>query len=405
MKTYIKNFILISVMVSLLLFSGCKKNTVDSGGDLPPSSEQPPIEIIPEHNVTVDVVKKEYGTGNGTLSDAIDRAYACVYELKAISQNSYQLGSAVAIFKGRVKKDEEVIDEEVPENTVYLTYFATSLKLIEGALEYKLKGSDGKIYYAEFIGADPNTDIAVLAVEAELPTVEFVDDSDKVRLGDEIFAIGTPFNSGASVVKYSILGAQAHNVQIGKANRELSVLSDTFNDGYVGGAVYVKNDGLFCGVIANITDIETDGYTFVVPSNVVLEISEALAKTNSSTSYGYIEGNYYLGATYEDSKLSSTQYVYISNIDQTGCLYLGGLRELDKITRIAYIPKDASKEEVYADVSTKEAIEEFFASIPNLKLGDTLEFKFIRGGLISTRSIKITQFVYSIIETDSPDDE
>jgi hypothetical protein len=175
--------------------------------------------------------------------------------------------------------------------------------------------------------------------------VEFVDDSDKVRLGDEMFVIGNPLNSGAGVVKYSILGAKEHNVQIGKANRLLCVLSDSFSTGYVGGAVYVKNCGLFSGIIANIDEVETRGYTFVVPSNVVLEIAEALAKTNSSTSYGYIEGNYYLGATYEDSKLSSTQYVYISNIDQTGCLYLGGLRELDKITRIAYIPKDVSKEE------------------------------------------------------------
>ena len=405
MKSFIKKFILVTVILSLLLFSGCKKNNENSGGGDAPPSVQPPVVVTPEQNVTVNVIKKEYGPENGSLSNVTERAYSCVYELKATSENSYQLGSAVAIFKGSVKRNVESVSEEVPENTLYLTYFVTSLKLIENATEYKLKGSDGKTYHAEFIGADPNTDIALLAVEAELSTVEFVDDSNKVMLGEDMFVIGNPLNSGAGVVKHSILGAKAHNVQIGKSSRSLCVLSDSFSIGYVGGAVYVKNCGLFSGIVANVDEVETDGYSFVVPSNVVLEITEALAKTNSSTSYGYIEGNYYLGATYEDSKMSSTQYVYVSDIDETGCLFLGGLKELDRITRIAYIPQGASKEELFADVTTKEAIEEFFASIPNLKLGDTLEFKFVRDGLKLTRSIKVTQFVYSNGEPTLPDNE
>lgn len=398
MNRFLKTAISLLAALAFCVMPACDKNGVDSSTSQSASSSAPPEVIEPVYNVELNATHREYGSSDVSLSVATENAYNAVYEIKATSSTSEALGSAVALFTGTV----ETIDELGEQTVESYTYLATCLSLIEGADEYIVRSSSGISYDAEFIGADPNTDIAVVSVHDIIPVAEIVDDSEKIPLNDEMFVVGIPFNAGAGVLKNTYLGAKEHNVTIGSQVRRLMTISDELNQGYKGGAAYVKNGGVFAGMIAEMGDLDTFGYTFVIPSNIVLDISMALASTHTSTNYGYVEGNFFLGAVFEDSKMSSSQYVYISQIDQTGSLYEGGLRELDKITRIAYIPEGKTAEHSFIEVASSSQVEDFIEGIEDLKIGDVLYFKCIRGGLALTRSIEITQYIYKV---EPPEDD
>ena len=385
-----------------LLFVGCDcgKGGGDNSGSTSDSTSVP-IEIIePTSEIEIEVKTKEYGSENGTVNDAIERAYSAVYELKATSPALEVLCSAVAVFNAVITQTDA---EGVEESGDY-TYFATCLSLIEGATDFTLTSPTGEKITAYFVGADPNTDIALLSAEGRMTPVEFIDDSGKVQLTDQMFVIGIPFNAGAGVVRNTYLGAKEHSVIIGSSSRNLMTVSDELDNGYTGGAAYVKNGGVFVGMIADVGDVETNGYTFVIPSRIVCDISVSLAQTQTETSYGFVEGSYYLGAVFGDSKMSSSPYVYVSSIDDAGCLYKGGLRELDKITRVAYVPYGESAEKSFIEVTSSSQVAEYINAL-QLKIGDKLLFKCIRGGLSTLRSVEITQYIYGETEAPPADDD
>ncbi len=393
---------LLSLIMCMLLtssigaFYACDKN----GGDTQSSSSSsaPPVVVQPIYNIKVDVTLKEYGGDDVPVADAIEQAASTVYGLKASAEGMEVYGSAVAVMTGELHETED--DEQasqtqqVPENTRYFTYFVTCLNLLEEAEEYELTSLDGQTYTAEFIGADPNTNVAILSVEQKLGTATIISDSDDVRLGDEMFAMGFPFNAGTGVLKMTTLGAKQHDVNVGMYTQKLMVLSDELNLGYTGGAAYAVNGAVAAGIITSYDGLDTDGYSFIIPANVAVEIAKGLVTTYSQENFGYIEGNFVLGMAVENATLTSTPYVYISALDQTGSLYLGGMRVGDRITRIGYTPKDGDDEASFAEVTTKDQLEAFIAGLDSLAVGDSLHFRYVRDKMSLSRTVQIKQYIY-----------
>ena len=405
MKKFLSVLFILVLTLCTVAFSACKPKQDDSPviDDPPTGQEEPPVIVVPEYNVIVNIELREYSPVEEDSSTVIERSYATVYGLEAIGEGSVTYGSAVAIACALAETDDEVpsgeegvspadSNEETPENAQYFTYFVTCLSVVEGAAEYNLYSSDGEVYTAEFIGADPNTDIAVLMVHGKFQTAEFVSDSSSVRLGDNMFAVGFPVNAGAGVVKNTTLGAKSHTVNVGPNVYNLMIVSDELNAGYAGGAAYVLNGGAICGLIAMINGVSADGYSFIIPSDTVVSVAKELIGTYGD-GYGYIAGNFYLGATYEDSRMTSTKYVYISSIDTSGSMYLGGMRVGDRITHVDFIPYGEG-EVLSADVSSKAELEAFIRSLTQLKIGDKLSFKYVRDRLSSSRDVSIVQYVY-----------
>lgn len=158
-------------------------------------------------------------------------------------------------------------------------YILTNNHVVEGADEIEVGLSDGKTRYkAKVVGTDPQTDVAVLKVEATgLPALT-LGDSDKLEVGDVVLAIGNPFNVGQTVTQGIISGIgrnQFHMTQF-----EDYIQTDAaINPGNSGGPL-VDAEGRFIGINTFILTggtMANAGVGFAIPVNLARSVMERLA--------------------------------------------------------------------------------------------------------------------------------
>jgi S1-C subfamily serine protease len=154
-------------------------------------------------------------------------------------------------------------------------YIITNLHVIEGGSKIEVTFSDKREYEARTIGVDPNTDLALLKVNArDLPTLSF-GDSDDIRVGEWVLAIGNPFNL-ASTVTAGIVSAKARNINILRDAYAVESFIQTdavVNPGNSGGAL-INSKGELIGINTAIIS-ETggyEGYSFAIPANLVRKV-------------------------------------------------------------------------------------------------------------------------------------
>ena len=116
-------------------------------------------------------------------------------------------------------------------------HIATNYHVVEGADEITVTLHDGREFKAEVVGTDPDTDLAVLKIDANgsLPYVEF-GDSDKVRVGDPVIAIGNPFGLGDTVTA-GIVSAEHRTIGAGRYDDFLQI-DAPINRGNSGGPTF-----------------------------------------------------------------------------------------------------------------------------------------------------------------------
>lgn len=153
----------------------------------------------------------------------------------------------------------------------------TNNHVTEGADQIKVGiGLDGKEYSAKKIGADPGTDLAVLKIDAkDLPILEFAD-SDKVRVGDIVLAVGNPFGLTETVTLGIISGIGRSGMGI--VDYENFLQTDaSINPGNSGGAL-VDVDGKVIGINTAIYSKTggNQGIGFAVPSNLAKEVLQSI---------------------------------------------------------------------------------------------------------------------------------
>ncbi|MFI3263384.1 MAG: Do family serine endopeptidase [Rikenellaceae bacterium] len=154
-------------------------------------------------------------------------------------------------------------------------YIITNNHVIENATELKVTLSDERSYPAKLIGTDPTTDIALIKIDAQdLPTVEF-GDSEKLRLGEWVVAVGSPYGL-SSTVTAGIVSAKSRNLDVIPSQFRIESFIQTdaaVNPGNSGGAL-VNTKGELVGintVIKSPTGSYT-GYSFAVPSTIVKKV-------------------------------------------------------------------------------------------------------------------------------------
>ena len=153
-------------------------------------------------------------------------------------------------------------------------YIITNNHVIDGADELEVTLNDNRKFSARIIGADPMTDIALIKVNAEdLPTIPF-GDSDKLRVGEWVLAVGNPFNL-TSTVTAGIVSAKGRGISVGGASKiESFIQTDAaVNPGNSGGAL-VNTKGELIGINTAIYS-ETGnfaGYSFAVPISIAGKI-------------------------------------------------------------------------------------------------------------------------------------
>ena len=154
-------------------------------------------------------------------------------------------------------------------------YIVTNNHVIEDATKLKVKLNDGRTFDAKLVGTDPTTDVALIKVdEKDLPTIPFGNSND-LRLGEWVLAIGSPFDL-QSTITAGIVSAKAR--QLGVIPDELLVESfiqtdAAVNPGNSGGAL-VNTRGELVGINTVIKSSTGSyiGYSFAVPETIVRKV-------------------------------------------------------------------------------------------------------------------------------------
>lgn len=155
-------------------------------------------------------------------------------------------------------------------------YIVTNNHVIENSTSIEVVLNDRRSFEARLIGADPATDIALLKIEADSLTVIPIGNSDNLKIGEWVLAIGNPFNL-TSTITAGIVSAKARNINIldHKAGAVESFIQTdaAVNPGNSGGAL-INTDGQLVGIntaIASQTGSFT-GYAFAVPVSIVKKV-------------------------------------------------------------------------------------------------------------------------------------
>ena len=212
-------------------------------------------------------------------------------------------------------------------------YIVTNNHVIDKAKEVKVVLNSNKEYSAKVVGVDPTTDLAVLKIEGEnLPSLAFAN-SDEVRLGEWVLAVGNPFNLNSTVTA-GIISAKGRSINIidNQSAIEAFIQTDAaVNPGNSGGAL-INTRGDLIGINTAISTRtgSYEGYSFAVPANIVRKVVDDLTK------YGVVQ-RAYLGVNIADISpelakelsISETQGVYISDVTEGGAAADAGIKKGD----------------------------------------------------------------------------
>ena len=215
-------------------------------------------------------------------------------------------------------------------------YLLTNNHVIAGADDIEVLLADGRQARARVIGADPDSDVAVLKIELDrLPTISF-GDADNIQVGDVVLAIGNPFGVGQTVTS-GIVSALGRN-QLGINTFENFIQTDAaINPGNSGGALVDANGNLL-GINTAIYSRTGGslGIGFAIPVSTARQVMEGLIKDGQVTR-GWIgvEPRDLTAEIAQTLNLPIKEGVLITGVLQSGPAAASGLRPGDVVVKIA----------------------------------------------------------------------
>jgi len=232
-------------------------------------------------------------------------------------------------------------------------FIVTNNHVIAGANEIKVILNDKRTYTAELVGADPQTDLALLRIkEKDLPFMPY-GNSDNVKIGEWCLAVGNPFNL-TSTVTGGIISAKGRNINIlendpahGMFPIESFIQTDAaVNPGNSGGAL-VSTSGELIGINSAIASQNGAyiGYSFAIPVNIVKKVVADLAELGV-VQRAFIGVNIRdIDAKFAEEKgLKNLNGVYVSGLSENGSAEQAGIELGDVITKIEEIGINNSSE-------------------------------------------------------------
>lgn len=279
-------------------------------------------------------------------------------------------------------------------------YIVTNNHVVADANEVTVTFNDRYTAKAKVIGTDPSTDIAVIKIDGEksLPFMEF-GNSDDVRLGQWVLAVGFPLNLDATVTA-GIVSAKGRSLGINKAQSAAAIESfiqtdAAVNPGNSGGAL-VNTGGQLIGINSAIASPTGSyaGYSYAIPSNIVHKVANDLMK------YGSVQRGY-LGINFIDSRMATPEQVAQLGLDKSDGVYVAsvmsnsgaakaGLQKGDFITQINGTPVNSQPE--------------LQGQVARYQPGDNISVTYVRSGKPYTTTIQLTNLngTTDIIKAQSP---
>lgn len=243
-------------------------------------------------------------------------------------------------------------------------YIVTNNHVIANATQLMVTLNNNKTYDAEVVGTDPNTDIALLKIDEEgLPYLAF-GDSDNLKIGEWVLAVGNPFNL-TSTVTAGIVSAKARN--LGR-NQSFIQTDAAVNPGNSGGAL-VNTNGDLIGINTAITSQTGSyiGYSFAVPSNIARKVVQDLLEFGAVLK-GVLGVQTVIPESGEakEKGLDQIEGVYVQSVEEDSGAENAGLQNGDVIKQI-----DEVRVRKFADLT---------GYIASKSPGDVVDVRLERGG-------------------------
>ena len=217
-------------------------------------------------------------------------------------------------------------------------FIVTNNHVISGAKEITVVTANNNEYEAVLIGTDPTTDIALLKIDAEDLKTIVVANSDAVRLGQWVLAVGNPFNL-TSTVTAGIISAKGRDINIIDEQSAIESFIQTdaaVNPGNSGGAL-VNTGGELVGINTAISSRSGsfEGYSFAVPANLVMKVVGDLKEFGRvQRAFMGINYNELNASLSEELKLTINSGVYVANVIEGGAADEAGIKKGDVIINV-----------------------------------------------------------------------
>lgn len=231
-------------------------------------------------------------------------------------------------------------------------YIVTNNHVVKGASKIEIVLNDKRSYVAEVIGTDPTTDLALLKIkETNLPFANY-GNSDAVKIGEWVLAVGNPFNLNSTVTA-GIISAKGRNINILENNQGGLAPIESFlqtdaavNPGNSGGAL-VNTNGELVGINTAIASNNGSyqGYSFAIPVNIVKKVVSDLIE------FGAVQ-RAYIGLSIQDidskfadeKRIKQLKGVYINGLTENGAGEIAGVKIGDVVTKIENVEVKGTSE-------------------------------------------------------------
>jgi len=334
------------MLAGLMMAASCGNMTQEQNQEEPVKEEQQPVSQVEQ--VQQPVVQRTAFLPSTNTPDFVNAAEHSVDAVVHIMTKVVRQSNTYDDFFGALLGQLYGYPGQTRSNTqvaygsgVVLTpdgYIVTNNHVVEGADEVEVTFNNKVKKTATIIGTDPTTDLALIKVEANDLDYLVFGDSDNVRIGEWVLAVGNPFNL-TSTVTAGIVSAKARDLSIlgeGTSVESFIQTDAAVNPGNSGGAL-VNTKGELVGINAAIASHtgSYEGYSFAIPSNIVRKVVDDLL-LYGQTQRGYlgVQIAELTAELAEEKGLEDVEGVYVAEITQDGAAQQAGMKSGDVITAI-----------------------------------------------------------------------
>ncbi|MCZ8331070.1 MAG: Do family serine endopeptidase [Flavobacterium sp.] len=264
-------------------------------------------------------------------------------------------------------------------------YIVTNNHVIKDATELEVTLNNNKSYKAKLVGTDSKMDIALLKIDADekLPYSTFAD-SDAVKVGEWVLAVGNPYNLNSTVTA-GIVSAKARNLDT-RGIQSFIQTDAAVNPGNSGGAL-VNTRGELIGINTMISSPTGSyaGYSFAVPSNITRKIIEDLMEFgNVQRGILGVEGGELNSKVSKEIGIEETEGFYVENVTKNSGAEKAGIKSGDIIKKL-----DNQKINSFAELS---------GYINSKRPNDKVQVTFVRDG--KTKVVPVTLVKKELFNTE-----
>ncbi|WP_396154729.1 S1C family serine protease [Flavobacterium macrobrachii] len=264
-------------------------------------------------------------------------------------------------------------------------YIVTNNHVIKDATELEVTLNNNKSYKAKLVGTDSKMDIALLKIDADekLPYSTFAD-SDAVKVGEWVLAVGNPYNLNSTVTA-GIVSAKARNLDT-RGIQSFIQTDAAVNPGNSGGAL-VNTRGELIGINTMISSPTGSyaGYSFAVPSNITRKIIEDLMEFgNVQRGILGVEGGELNSKVSQEIGIDDTEGFYVENVTKNSGAEKAGIKSGDIIKKL-----DNQKINTFAELS---------GYINSKRPNDKVQVTFVRDG--KTKVVPVTLVKKELFNTE-----